>query len=331
MPITKPTINQRYQLANTLGLHLADFSPDLKGKFQRPTCTKVLNIHLSSKDITAAHILPEAAGGKRWTLLCKQCNSSFGKSQDKWFGEYLNVLLDEKASFLDAKTKSKYIEVNGEKISGTITVPKQGPIEIFMPIDHNPPGKVKSIHLGSEVTIKFVPELVRHEMEISVGYLTAAYLMWFDALGYNWVYQSGLDVVREQILNPQKRVWKDFELIALDHHVHHELVEPWIGILIWKGNAYAASIIYDRVVIFPPPTGTKTPRFTRKSGEQKQTNIIKVDFRVLSDPYIVSYEDNIIVLPNMIRKEDSIPKYLLRIPADINQEPQWLTLMNDSE
>jgi len=272
--------------------------------------------------------LPEAAGGKKWTLLCKQCNSSFGKSQDKWFGEYLNVLLDEKASFLDAKTKSKYIEVNGEKIAGTITVPKQGPIEVFMLIDHNPPGKVESIHLGPEVTIKFVPELVRHEMEISVGYLTAAYLMWFEALGYNWVYQSGLDVVREQILNPQKKIWKDFALIALDHH---ELVEPEIGILIWKGNAYAASIIYDPVVIFPPPIGTKTPKFTRKPGDQKQTALIKVDLCVLSDPYIVSYEDNIIVLPNMIRKDNSIPKYLLRIPADINQEPQWLTLMEDSQ
>lgn len=322
-----PTAEQRYQLAKALSAHLVNLAPELDGKFQCPTCMRAFNIHPSSTDITAAHILPEAAGGKKWTLLCEKCNKNFGKSQDKWFGEYLNVLLNEKASFLDVKTKSKYIEVNGEKVSGRIFVSNDDTINIILPTNHNPPGKVDSLCLGPEVEIKFVPELVKHELEISLGYLTAAYLMWFDALGYNWIYQSGLDVVREQILNPNEKTWKDFVLIELNQD---ELVEPGIAIVPWRGGAYAASVIYDRIVIFPPPEGMNMPKFKRERGDKKQVDLVRVDFRVLSDPYILSYEDMVIVLPNMIRKDDPIPKHMLRIPADTKEKAQWLFLIEDA-
>lgn len=321
-----PTAEQRFKLAKAFSTHLVNLAPKLVERFQCPTCMRIFNIHPSSTDITAAHILPEAAGGKNWTLLCRQCNSNFGKSQDRWFGEYLNVLLNEKASFLDAKTKSKYIEINGEKFSGKISVANDGTIDLILPTNHNPPGKVDSLCLGPKVEIKFVAELVKHELEISLGYLTAAYLMWFDALGYNWIYQSGLDIVRKQIQNPNKKIWGDFVLV---NSVQDELIEPSIAIVPWKGSAYAACVIYDRVVIFPPPAGSNMPKFGREPGDNKEIDLVKIELKFFSEPYCLAYENCVIVLPDMISKNDPIPKHMLRIPADTKEGEQWLFLMED--
>lgn len=322
------TSQQRDRKAKTLASQLSGLNAQLQGKFQCPTCMNVFDILNSRGSITAAHIVPNAAGGARWTLLCKKCNSDFGRQQDKWFGEYLSVLLDPDASILSVKTKSKYIEVNGERVSGRILVSKDRSLDILLPIDLNPPGKVDSIKLGPEVTIRFTPELVRHEFEIKIGYLTAAYLMWFDALGYNWVYQAGLDVVREQILNPREIIWEEFSLIDLDQN---ELVEPCIAILPWSGHAYAVSVIYDRVVIFPPPVGTKVPPFRRQPSDKKDIDIIRVTLGILSEPYILAYESHVVVLPNVVSRDFPVPKHMLRLPADVNQKPQWLSLRNGQE
>jgi hypothetical protein len=41
--------------------------------------------------IDTAHLIPEAAGGHRTTLLCKKCNNEFGRCQDRWLGDFLNL------------------------------------------------------------------------------------------------------------------------------------------------------------------------------------------------------------------------------------------------
>jgi HNH endonuclease len=169
MPTAKPTAKKRYQVAKGLSEQLMGLAPELAGKFQCPTCMGVFNIHFASTDITAAHILPEASGGNRWTLLCRECNSGFGKFQDKWLGEYLNLLLNDGASFLDAKTKSKYIEVNGEKVSGRISVSREGLINILLPTNYGssdfPMGnlsriqiKTATVEINGDLEMVTVPE-----------------------------------------------------------------------------------------------------------------------------------------------------------------------------
>jgi hypothetical protein len=50
-----------------------------------------------------------------------------------------------------------------------------------------------------------IPVLDQEEL-IQIGFLTAAYLLWFRELGYSWALQRHLEPIREQIRNPTRQV-----------------------------------------------------------------------------------------------------------------------------
>ncbi len=271
---------------------------------------------------TAGHIVPESAGGSEWTILCQVCNSRFGARQDKWFGEYLCVLLDPEGTFFHAKSKSRYITVNGVSVSGRINVSEEdGTIEIFTPIDRNPAGKVDSIPHGEKLEVQFTPEITKHINEVQVGYITAAYLTWFKALGYSWVMQSSLKLVRKQILDCNYAL-DGAKVVDLRSE---RLFEPDIGVVVESGYAYPCCLMYDRAIIFPAPTGSKAPT-PKNLAFTSDSQIIPLNLAVMDLPYSVSFEGGILIFPDMLRKEPSIPEHLLYIFEDSGKEPQWLAL-----
>jgi len=281
-----------------------------------------LHVNKYPHTYTVGHIVPESADGKDWTLLCKTCNSEFGRKQDKWFGEYLCVLNNPQGTFIDVKTKSKYITVNGVKVSGLIGVSEDdAAIEVFLPTNRNSPGKVKSLPLGKTVEIKFATELVKHINEIQVGYITAAYLTWFNEIGYNWIMQSSQELVRKQILECNHML-DGAKAIDIEGE---ELREPEIGVILESGYAYPCCLMYDRVVIFPAPNGSTapSPQITSFSGAH---DIHLLSLEIMNVPYSVRFEGGIVVLPDMIRKDPHIPEYLLQVYAETDKEAEWLTL-----
>ena len=316
---------QRKELTAHLSAHLEQFDSDLQGMFQCPVCMNVTSVADDPNNFTVGHILPEATGGRAWIILCNRCNSSFGKSQDKWLGEYLNVLLDPQGTFFHAKTKSKYIEVNGETVSGNIQVANDGTVNIFLPINRNPPGKVSGLDFREKTSINFTPELLKHEKEIEVGFLTSAYLLWYEAIGYNWVYQSSLEGIRRQILNPKDDLIDDFKIIDLPEEKFHD---PSLVILSWKGHAYPACLLYDKVVVFPPPEGSNVPKFDRSIQFSNEITLLLVDLSICDKPFSICCGGSIVVLPNMIKKRLPIPEFMLNLPFDEQMDPQWLSIEN---
>lgn len=87
-----------------------------------PTCMDTFKFDVEDEiaKITMGHVVPEFAGGKQWTILCKRCNDTFGSKQDKWLGEYLDVLVTPEATPLHAKTISRRLTVNGVEVNGLI-------------------------------------------------------------------------------------------------------------------------------------------------------------------------------------------------------------------
>src|SRR5690554_2804880 len=125
----------RKKLVESLSLELFSFGECFRRQFLCPTCMEQFHVEQDSDCYTAGHIIPEAAGGKDWTILCRTCNSRFGEKQDKWFGEYLCVLQNPEGTLFHAKSKSKYITVNGVTVSGKVSVSEEdGRIEVFTPI-----------------------------------------------------------------------------------------------------------------------------------------------------------------------------------------------------
>lgn len=213
---------------------------------------KPFHVEQDSDCYTAGHIIPEAAGGKEWTILCRVCNSRFGERQDNWFGEYLCVLQNTEGSFFHAKSKSKYITVNGVTVSGRVSVSEEdGAIEIFTPIYRNPPGKVESIPHVEKLEVQFTPEITKHINEVQVGYITAAYLTWFNLVGYSWAMQSSLEPVRKQIRECDYAL-DGAKVVDL---MPERIFEPDIGVVAESGHVYPCCLMYDRVVIFPAPNG----------------------------------------------------------------------------
>lgn len=313
---------KRLKLAKSLSQHLSSFGECFDGIFLCPTCMSELDTGYDFESITAGHIVPESAGGKRWTLLCKSCNSEFGKLQDKWFGEYICILKNPEGSFLHAKSKNKYITVNGITVSGLVDVSEDdGAIEVILPTNMNPPGKVDGIHHGDTISVQFTPELVKHVNEIQVGYITAAYLTWFNEIGYNWVMQSSQGSVRKQIMECNYKL-DGAKVVELQSDKLHD---PAIGVIIESGYVYPCCLMYDRAVIFPPPNGSKAPSLQSTSFNATY-NMHLLDLKIMNVPYAVNFDGGIAIMPNMLRKDPSIPEHMLSIYANANRDVQWLRL-----
>jgi hypothetical protein len=283
---------------------------------------KPFHVEQDCNKYTVGHIVPESAGGSEWTILCQVCNSKFGTQQDKWFGEYLCVIKNPEGTFFHVKSKSKYITVNGVTVSGMISVSREdGAIEILTPINRNPPGKVESIPHGENLEVQFTPEITKHINEVQVGYITAAYLTWFKVLGYSWVMQSSLKSVRKQILDCNYALDGAKVVDLISEH----LFEPDIGVVIESGYTYPCCLMYDRAVIFPAPSESKAPN-PKNLAFTSDPQIIPLDLAVMNVPYSISVEGEILIFPDILRKEPSIPEHLLYIFKDSEKEPQWLAL-----
>ena len=103
----KSTKESRLILAKYLNKHLCSFGDGFEDKVICPTCVKEFDLNLDQRSFTAGHILPEASGGDEWTFLCKDCNSQFGEKQDKWLGEYLNILSNPRGDAFRCKNKEQ--------------------------------------------------------------------------------------------------------------------------------------------------------------------------------------------------------------------------------
>lgn len=319
----------RIRIAQKLADDLSKFDGRMKGRFMCPVCTTLYDCH-DETNITDGHIIPDAVGGSELTLLCRVCNSRFGAGQDKWFGEYLDVLLKGK-TFLSARTKSKYLTINGVKVRGGIRESADGDIDVFLHINRNPPGLVESIAFGSSTDISVDIPLARNEKQIQVGYLTAAYLMWFKQLGYSWVFQSHLDSVRRQIQNPLEPIIEGSFLIDIPEQT---ITKPWIGVLDLGERSYPCSAIFDRLVIFPTIADKNV--FTSIQERLKTASVAQFHSLNISSahnhagPMGLIYKNNNLVFPDHFVSRKISPLKVLFFP-DSKQTPIWLSEVSEAE
>ncbi|NRA94538.1 MAG: hypothetical protein HRU26_18065 [Psychroserpens sp.] len=321
----KSTKQSRLILAKYLNEHLCSFGDGFENKVICPTCVKEFDLDLDQRSFTAGHILPDASGGDEWTFLCKNCNSKFGEKQDKWLGEYLNILNNPMGTLLDAKTKCRHININGETVNGKVSVSDaDGGIDIFLPINRNPPGKIESMKMGNTPEISFTIPLTLHENDIAVGYITAAYLTWFHEIGYNWVLQSSLDNVRKQILNCNLDI-DGAKVIDLDTDM---LEIQGVGVIMKSDILYPCCVVVDKLVVFPTPSTVDSP--TPKHVKFESPCDIKfLKLTVMSFPYLALYDGYHVVVPDRLRKYPPIPDKLFNIYSEQGKEPALFSLASE--
>jgi hypothetical protein len=132
-----------------LAQHLHRFYPELSDCFVCPTCLAKIPLSKTSQ-ISEAHIIPDAAGGRLRTYLCRDCNSMFGAKQDKWFGEYAH-LRKEKKDLLETRVKAGYFKIDGIRYGGTFTADRKHGLELIINKNRTEPEALKELERRSRM------------------------------------------------------------------------------------------------------------------------------------------------------------------------------------
>src|SRR5215210_5706152 len=234
-------------ILSRLAANLRACYPELDQHFMCPTCLATFPVTEVAK-ISEAHIVPDAAGGSLKTYICTDCNSQFGAKQDRWLGEHLKLQQNKNTTFLDTSSKPGYFKIGEVRVQGTYKTESDGSLGFYIYTDKTAPEALRRVLAmrPNSITVPF-PILGKQNL-VDVGFLTAAYLLWFKELGYSWVLQAHLDQVREQIRKPDEKVIQERYLAICPGN---SFEYPWIGVAHLRAELAALAAIGDRFVFLP--------------------------------------------------------------------------------
>lgn len=214
--------------------------------------TNDLEINLSNF-LTLEDAPQKSLGGKANTLTCKQCNNTCGREIDFHLVE--RMFEQDRRKFLpNTKGKGKFV-IDGKEVQGEFSVDGNGKITVIHSKKNNHPGKLENYidntDKGSIVTIEHKPSRVDvNRLEIAL--LKTAYILAFEKFGYSIILDECFDIVREQLLNPDKELypqgfWTKQQIFTEQHE----------GVLLIETEGY-----FGLFCVF----ALKTPSVTKRFG-----------------------------------------------------------------
>jgi hypothetical protein len=161
-------------------------------------------------------------------------------------------------------TRSNVFEFDGFRVGGVCNIQRDTGMRFIMEQKRTNPEAFKAILRSRLIAIlskrlpQQIPErytvssrlpILGHKELIQVGFLTAAYLLWFRELGYSWALQHHLEPIREQIRNPTRQVLpRKFS----EYREDDRFDTPWIGIGEVAGELALLAGIANNIVFLPP-------------------------------------------------------------------------------
>lgn len=246
---------------------LTRFKLELRGLFRCPAC--LFDYPISSREITEEHIIPDAVGGRITTFLCRTCNSTFGHRQTRWLSDWIALSGSNTPFHADPKKQRAKLIADGRTLNGAAKIGPDGAIEFYADRSRTNPADFDAHWSGpkpSKISLTTEMPVFRNENALQVGFLTAAYGLWFKNFGYSFVLQSSLNIVRQQIRNPEQDVMQWSYLIETPAR---EIENPCIGLMRFGADYFPIALIFDHLVILPSPTKTH-PSHTPPSEMSKK-------------------------------------------------------------
>ncbi|SEM59712.1 HNH endonuclease [Gemmobacter aquatilis] len=290
---------------------LTRFNYELRGLFRCPTC--LCDYPINSKEITEEHIIPDSNGGRITTFLCKKCNSLFGHKQTRWLSDWIELSESNTPFHVDPKKQRAQLMASGLKLNGVIKIAEDGAIEFQADKKRSNPIDFEaywSRPKSSEITIKMQVSVFGNENSLRVGFLTAAYGLWFKNFGYSFVLQSSLNVVRQQILNPETDIMNWNYLIEMPAR---EIANPCIGLMRFGVDYFPIALIYDQLVILPSP---KRPHPSSTSPSKMSKKVIGFAEAIASryqhrcvGPAVLICDGQEVINPDLIPNATIPPQY----------------------
>jgi len=187
---------------------------EFEGKIGCPICLNLFDF----TDLSLAHIIPNALGGNNFTLTCKKCNSLVGSKIERYETERAKF-----NSAFSGKGETTWRVELFPKI-GSSNSPNTGKIVADMSLVRNSDRVNLSLKIVPgcycpkaldelKQSLESADALVNLKFQARAGwrrarltYLHAAFLFLFSQFGYEWALDPCTQVIREQILQPEKNL-----------------------------------------------------------------------------------------------------------------------------
>jgi hypothetical protein len=310
-----------------IALHLSKFYPELTNIFICPTCLQHIDI-TNSIDISVAHITPDSAGGWQKTFLCTKCNNNFGSRQDRWFGDHIKMIKENKHP-IESNTLRKFY-IDGVRYGGKILVDNEKGINICVNLEFSAPDALDKLLLmkkrGGPHALRAPLPILSKENEIDVGYLTAAYLAWFDALGYSWALQDHLSVVRDQILNPTKNTIDGKYVFSQGNDF--SFINGAAPTVIYKAGVYMPAVVVAKSIVILPTPDISLAKF-HELNEGKEDEIPEYRFLTAKKdtgwgkPMSMTYDGKLFIWPDCALKNPGSADHLFYRDFDSDPIQLW--------
>lgn len=193
-------------------------SIQIKNVFICPICLKAIELSKIKEDklndvISLEDVPPKSIGGKPNLITCKKCNNSCGHDIDVYLQNELKYIEDLKSK------KDKKAKVSSEEISlnATFSLNDDNSIALIIKKENNPNNvqayfdHIKKSWANTTINVQIsLSDVKRNKESANIALLKSAYLLAFKKLGYIYILNSNLSVVREQILNPNDKILSSF-------------------------------------------------------------------------------------------------------------------------
>lgn len=164
----------------------------------------------SNDPLTLEDAPPKSLGGSANTLTCKSCNNTAGHKIDFHLTERLREI--DSGKFIPGTETSVKVNINGETFQGKITVAEDGTITMSHSKKNNHPDKLdktmEQVKGGNIIDMDFLKSRVIPE-NLEYALLKTGYLMMFERFGYSLLLDNCFDIVRQQLKNPDERVYPE--------------------------------------------------------------------------------------------------------------------------
>jgi hypothetical protein len=199
---------QNWNLVKNLpGVHV---EPDVDNIFMCPLCFKLCSQKgLETKLISLEHVPPRKLGGKVRTLTCTECNNSHGSELDSQLIQKLKV--DDFFSGTSEISQNVRLRIEDHTIRVEVSMPELNHW-IMYPIEkQSHPKEVEAINRSfQEGKVEQLNLSLRlfHPSAANAALLRIGYLWAFSILGYGFLLNPTLQLVRSQIHHPTESILK---------------------------------------------------------------------------------------------------------------------------
>ena len=201
------------------------FDPDLDDVIVCPICMKLFPREALVNDdnyidhLTLEDVPPKSLGGKVLTLTCKICNNTAGSKLESHLKNRLdfeNAMKGKDNSLVDGKLHT----TDNLSISASINIKDDDQIAIYLdnqrtnPIDLQKLTEKLDSGNFSDFSLDFFGKYKLHRPEVAL--IRISYLLAYSTFGLGFIIDPNLQIIRDQINNPSKKLMSTWGIIRHD-------------------------------------------------------------------------------------------------------------------